>query len=124
MSIMEDSRGDVMLSDASPASPSRGLGSPIATELINVEGDGDAFARFVCFPSEGIVDLAEKPPQAERSRDHQVRFHRCVRSQGPFRSPLPYDLKTGLLIKSSVDGFCSHTTTTSYGASFLLPPKR
>ena len=67
----------------------------------------DIFARFVRFPSEGVVDLAERPPQAERSRDHQVRLQRCVRSQGPVRSPLPYDLKTGLLIRSSVaEGKC------------------
>ena len=100
MSVVEESGDDVMLSDASPASPGQGLG--IATALINVGGDNDIFARFVRFPSEGVVDLAERPPQAERSRNHQVRLQRCVRSQGPFRSPLPYDLKTGLLIRSSV----------------------
>ena len=99
---MEESGDDVMLSDASPATPGQGLGSPIATKLINVGGDGDVFARFVQFPSDGVVNLAERPPQAKRSRDHQVRLQRCVRSQGPFRSPLPYDLKTGLLIRSSV----------------------
>ena len=102
MSIVEESGDDVMLSDASPTSPGQGLGSPIATALINVGGDNDIFARFVCFPSEGVIDLAERPPQAEQSRDHQVRLQRCVRSQGPFRSPLPYNLKTGLLILSSV----------------------
>ena len=93
---------DVMLSDASLMSPGQGLGSTIATALINVGGDNDVFARFVRFPSKGVVDLAERPPQAERSRDHQVRLQRCVRSQGPFRSPLPYNLKTGLLIWLSV----------------------
>ena len=102
MSVVEESGDDVMLSDASPASPGQGLGSPIATALINVGGDHDIFARFVRFPSEGVIDLAERPPQAERSRDHQVRSQRCIRSQGPFCSPLPYDLKTGLLIRSSV----------------------
>ena len=59
-------------------------------------------ALTVRFPSNGIVDLVERPPQAEWSCDHQVRLQRCVRSQGPFRSPLPYNLKTGLLIRSSV----------------------
>ena len=102
MSVGEESGDDVMLSDASPASPGHELGSPIVTALINVGGDGDVFARFVRFPSKGVVDLAERPPQAERSRDHQVRLQRCVHSQGPFRSPLPYNLKTGLLIWSSV----------------------
>ena len=68
--MVEESGDNVMLSDASPASPACGLGSPIATLLINVEGDGDVFARFVRFPSEGVVDLASRPPQAERSRDH------------------------------------------------------
>ena len=102
MSVVEESGEDVMLFDASPASPGQGLGSPIATTLINVGGDSDIFARFVRFPSEGIIDLVKGPPQAERSRDHQVRFQYCVRSQGQFRSPLPYDLKTGLLIRSSV----------------------
>ena len=53
MSIVEESGDDVMLSDASPASPGQGLGSPIATELINIRGDGDIFARFVRFPSKG-----------------------------------------------------------------------
>ena len=139
MSIVEESGNNVMLSDASPATPGHGLGSPIATELINVGGDGDVFMRFVLFPSEGVVDLAERPPQAERSHDHQVRLQHCVRSQGPFRSPLPYDLKTGLLIQSSVaegkrckefsdegeeeaawDRFCS--PTVSEGS--ILPKKR
>ena len=107
MSIVEESGDDVMLSDASPTSPGQGLGSPIATVLINVGGDNDIFTRFVCFPSEGVVDLVERPPQAERSHNHQVRSQRCVRSQGPFRSLLPYDLKTGLLIQSSVaEGKC------------------
>ena len=81
MSVVEEPGNDVMLSDASPASPGQGLGSPIATALINVGGDNDVFARFVCFPSEGVVDLAERPPQAERSRNHQVHLQRCVRSQ-------------------------------------------
>ena len=55
----------------------------------------------------GVVDLVERPPRAERSHDHQVRLQCCVRSQGPFRSPLPYNLKTGLLIRSSVaEGKC------------------
>ena len=99
MSIVEESGDDVMSSDASPTSPGQGLGSTIATTLINVGGDHDIFARFVRFPSEGVVDLAERPPQAEWSHNHQVRLQRCVRSQGPFRSPLPYDLKTGLLIR-------------------------
>ena len=54
-----------MLSDASPASPARGLGSPIVTSLINVEGDGDVFARFVHFPSDGVVGLSMRPPQAK-----------------------------------------------------------
>ena len=104
---MKESGDNVMLSDASPASPGQGLGSPIATELINIEGDGDVFARFVRFPSNGIVDLAERPPKAKRSCDHQVRLQRCIRSQGPFCSPLPYDLKTGLLVRSSVaEGKC------------------
>ena len=102
MSIVEESGDDVMSSDTSPASPGLGLGSPITTALINVGGDNDVFARFVRFPSEGVVDLAERPPQAERSHNHQVRLQRCVRSQGPFHSPLPYDLKTGFLIQSSV----------------------
>ena len=102
MSGVEESRGDVMLSDASPASPACGLGSPIATLLINIEGDGDVFARFMCFPSDGVVNLTTKPPQAEKSRDHRVRTQRCVRSLGPFRSPLPYNLKTGLLLRSLV----------------------
>ena len=53
MSVVKESSDDVMLSDASPASPSQGLGSPIVTELICVEGDGDILARFVHFPSEG-----------------------------------------------------------------------
>ena len=91
-----------MLSDASLASPSQGLGSPIATELIHVEGDSDIFVRFIRFPSDWIVDLAERPPQAEWSSDHQARTKRCVHSMGPFRSPFPYDLKTGILHKSSV----------------------
>ena len=99
---MKESGNDVMLSDASPTSPNQGLGSPIATTLINIGGDRYIFARFVRFPSDGIVDLAERPPQAKRSRNHQVRFQCCVRSQGPFCSPLPYDLKRGLLIRSSV----------------------
>ena len=99
---MKESGDDVMLSDTSPVSLGQGLGSPIATELINIKGDGDVFARFVCFPSNGIVDLTERPPKTERSHDHQVHLQRCVRSQGPFCSPLPYDLKTGLLIRSSV----------------------
>ena len=104
---MKESGDDVMLSDTSPTSPDQGLGSPIATMLVNVGGDSDIFVRFVHFPSEGIVDLAERPPQAERSRNHQVRFQHCVRSQGPFRSPLPYDLKTVLLIRLSVaEGKC------------------
>ena len=60
MSVMEESGDDVMLSDASPASPGHGLGSLIATELINIWGDSDIFARFVCFPSKGVVDLAER----------------------------------------------------------------
>ena len=102
MSVLEESRDDVMLSDTSPASPGHGLGSPIATELINVGGDNDVFARFIRFPSEGVVDLVERPPQAERSHNHQVRLQRFVHSQGPFRSPLPYNFKTGLLIRSSV----------------------
>ena len=102
MSVVDESGDDVMLSDASPASPGQGLGSPIATALINIGGDNDVFARFVRFPSEGVVDLAERPPQAERSCDHQVHSQHCIRSQGPFCSPLPYDLKTGLLIRSSV----------------------
>ena len=102
MSIVEESGDDVMLSNASPASPGQGLGSPIATELINIGGDSDVFARFVHFLSDGVVNLAERPPQAERSRNHQVRLQCCVCSQGPFCSPLPYDLKTGLLIRSSV----------------------
>ena len=102
MSVVKESRDNVMLSNMSPASPSQGLGSPIATELINVEGDGDVFARFVHFPSEGIIDLVERPPQTERSRDHQVRTQCCIHSWGPFQSPLPYDLKTGLLIRLSV----------------------
>ena len=72
MSVVEES-GDDILSDASLASPGHRLGSPIATKLINIRGDGDVFARFVRFPSEGVVDLAEQPPQAERSRNHQVR---------------------------------------------------
>ena len=84
MSVVEESGGNVMLSDASPATPNQGLGSPIATALVNVKGDSDVFARFVCFPSEGIIDLAERPPQAERSHDHQVRTQSCVCSQGPF----------------------------------------
>ena len=67
MSIVEESGDNVMLSDASPASPGHGLGSPIATALINVRGDNDVFARFVHFPSEGVVDLAERPPQASTS---------------------------------------------------------
>ena len=135
MSVVEESGDDVMLSDASPASPGHGLGSPIVTELINVGGDGDVFARFVRFPSKGVVNLAERPPQAERSRNHQVHLQRCVCSQGPFHSPLPYYLKTGLLIRSSVaegkhheelsdkgeeevawDGFCE-----SYGLGGLDP---
>ena len=62
---MKESGDDVMLSDASPASPDQGLESPIATALINVRGDHDIFVRFVRFPSEGIVDLVERPPQAE-----------------------------------------------------------
>ena len=102
MSIVEESGDDVMFSNASLASPAQGLGSPIATVLINVGGDSDVFVRFVRFPSEGVVDLAERPPQAELSHDHQVRFQRCVCSQGPFRSLLPYDLKTGLLIRWSI----------------------
>ena len=84
MSVVKESGDDVMLSDASPASPDQGLGSPIATALINIEGDGDIFARFVCFPSDGVVDLLTRPPQAERSCDHQVRFQCCVCSLGPF----------------------------------------
>ena len=99
---MKESGDNVMLFDASPVSPDQGLGSPIATVLINVGGDSNIFARFVRFPSEGIVDLVERPPQAERSHDHQVHFQHCIRSQGLFHSPLPYDLKTGLLIRSSV----------------------
>ena len=67
---MKESGDDVMLSDASPVSLGQGLESPIATELINVKGDGDIFARFIRFPSDGIVDLVERPPQAEWSRDH------------------------------------------------------
>ena len=98
MSVVEESGDDVMLSDASPASPGHGLGSPIATALINVGSDNDVFVRFIRFPSKGVVDLAERPPQAEWSRDHQVRLQCCVCSQGPFRSPLPYNLKTGLRI--------------------------
>ena len=62
MSVVEELGVDVMLSDASPASPSQGLGSPIATKLINVRGDGDVFARFMRFPSEGIVNLVERLP--------------------------------------------------------------
>ena len=107
MSVMEESGDNIMVSDASPVSPAQGLGSLIATTLINVGGDSDVFVRFVHFPNEGIVDLAERPPQAERSRDHQVRFQRCVRSQGLFHSSLPYDMKTGLLIRLSVaEGKC------------------
>ena len=102
MSVMEESGDNVMLSDTSPVSPGQGLGSPIVTALINIGGVNDVFARFVRFPSEGVVDLAERPPQAEQSHDHQVRLQCCVHSQGPFRSPLLYDLKTGLLIRSSV----------------------
>ena len=102
MSVVEESRDNVMLSDASLASSGHGLGSAIATALINIGGDNDVFTRFVRFPSKGVVDLTERPPQAKRSHDHQVHLQRCVRSQGPFRSPLPYDLKTGLLIQSSV----------------------
>ena len=102
MFVVEESGDDIMLSDASPASPGHRLGSPIATELINIGGDSDVFVRFVRFPSEGVVDLAERLPQAERSRGHQVRLQCCVHSQGPFCSPLPYDLKTGLLIRSLV----------------------
>ena len=102
MSVVEESGDDVMLSDTSPTSPGQGLGSPIVTALINIGGDNDIFARFVLFPSEGVVDLVERPPQADRSCNHQVRSQRCIRSQGPFRSLLPYDLKTGLLIQSSV----------------------
>ena len=102
MSVVEESGGDVMLSEASPASPDQGLGSPIVTALVNVEGDGDVFVRFVRFPSDVVVDLAKRPPQAERSRDHQVHTQHCVHSRGPFRSPLSYDLKTGLLLRSSV----------------------
>ena len=96
MSVVEES------GVLSPANPTRGLGSPIADELINIDGDGNVFARFIRFLSDGIVDLAERPPQAERSHDHQVRSQRCVRFMGPFRSPLPYDLKTGILYKLSV----------------------
>ena len=59
MSVVEESGDDVMLSNASPASPGHGLGSPITTELINVGGDGDVFVRFIRFPSDGVVDLAE-----------------------------------------------------------------
>ena len=102
MRILRSDRDDFMLSDASPVSPGQGLGNSIATKLINVEGDDDIFARFIRFPSDGIVDLAERPPKAEWSHNHQVCLQRCVRSQGPFRSLLPYDLKTGLLIRSSV----------------------
>ena len=102
MFVVEESGDNIMLSDTSPVSPGHRLGSPIATVLINVGGDNDVFARFVCFPSKGVVDLAERPPQAERSHDHQVCLQRCVCSQGPFRSPLPYNLKKGLLIQSFV----------------------
>lgn len=82
----KESGVDVMLSDASLASPAQGLGSLIATALINIEGNDDIFARFICFPStsEGIVDLAERPPQAKRSRDHQVCTQCCIRSLEPF----------------------------------------
>ena len=59
MSVVEESGDDMMLSDASPTSPGQGLGSPIATALINVGGDNDIFARFVRFPSKGVVDLAD-----------------------------------------------------------------
>ena len=59
MSVVEESGDDVMLSNASPASPGHRLGSPITTELINVGGDGDVFVRFIRFPSDGVVDLAE-----------------------------------------------------------------
>ena len=102
MSVVEESGDDVMLSDASLASPGHSLGSPIATKLINVGGDSDIFARFIRFPSKGVVNLAERPPQAKRTCNHQVCLQRCVHSQGPFRSSLPYDLKTGLLIRLSV----------------------
>ena len=104
MSIVEESGDDDMLSDASPASPGQGLGIPIVTELINVGDDGDIFARFVHFPSDGVVNLAERPPQAKWSRDHHVHLQCCVRTQGPFCSPLPYDLKTGLIRSSVAEG--------------------
>ena len=99
MSVVEESEDNVMLSEAFSASPSRGLGSPIANELINIRGDNDVFARFVHFSSEGVVNLAEKPPQAKRSHDHQVCTQCCIHSLGSFRSSLPYDLK---ILRSSV----------------------
>ena len=88
------------------ASPTHGLGSPIASELINVGGDEDLFVRFLRFSSNGVVDF-NKPSQAERSKDHQVCTQQCVWSLGPFQSPLPYDLKTGILHKLLVaEGKC------------------
>ena len=39
---------------------------------------------------------------AEWSHNHQVPAQCCVRSMGPFHSPLPYDLKTVILHKLSV----------------------
>ena len=72
------------------------------SEMINVSGDGDVFMRFVWFSSEGAVNLAERPPQAERSQDHQVCTQCCICSLGPFQSLCPYDLKTGLPRKLSV----------------------
>ena len=79
---MKESGDDVMLSDASPASLGQGLGSPITTKLINIEGDGEVFARFIRFPSNGIVDLAERPPKADRKSTRLNSSH-VLRSRMP-----------------------------------------
>ena len=49
MSVVEESGDDVMLSDASLTSPGQGLGSPIATALINVGGDCQEHGFFTLF---------------------------------------------------------------------------
>ena len=102
MSVVNKSGDDVMLSDASSASSFQGLGSPIATiELIRVEGDGNIFARFICFSSEGIVNLAEASTSRAVSRSSST-CSMLRTLHGAILSPLPYDLKTGLLHKTSV----------------------
>ena len=59
MSVVEESGDDVMLSDASPASPGQGLGSPIATALINIGVSGTwIFCAFQTFTFTRLTSIS------------------------------------------------------------------